>query len=94
MTNDMEPPPKFVFAADQGFALAQDRLNEVIATLAEEMKERPEQGDAVPWAASVMFMLQNQAQNGAISSALMEIWQAAMYRLARLEVEKTKCLPS
>ncbi len=93
-----EVPPQFTALADQGYAQACERLNGLVSQLAANMRSRPEQGDAVPWAASVVMMMQslNQAaleaaahpelSGSMVSPALVEVWQAAIYQLARQQV--------
>lgn len=87
MTEDI--PSQFVFAADQGYEQAKGRLDDFITTLIGDMETRPDSGDAIPWAASVMFVHQTYAEKGInIPTPLLEVWQAALYRLARREFTK------
>lgn len=82
-------PAQFVFAADQGYEQAKGRLDDFITTLVGDMEKRPDTGDAISWASSVMFLYQNNAEKGVeIPTPLLEVWQAALYRLARQEFIK------
>lgn len=79
-------PAQFVFAADQSYEQAKGRLNDFITTLAGDMEKRPDTGDALSWASSVLFVHGTYAEQGVqIPQNLLEVWQAALYRLARQE---------
>lgn len=87
MTEDI--PAQFVFAADQSYEQAKGRLNDFITTLVGDMEKRPDSGDAISWAASVVFIHQTHAEKGMeIPTGILEVWQAALYRLARQELAK------
>ena len=78
-------PAQIVFESDQGYAHAQERLNDFLVTLVKNLKERPKKVDAVPWAASVELMLVylRNDPDGEYTRRVVELWQAAMYQLAR-----------
>ncbi len=88
MSSD-EVPAQFIFAADQSYAQAQERLNELVSQLARDMQDRPNQSDSAPWAVSVLMMMKTQDTGGSLAPTLLEVWQAALYRLARQQLSKS-----
>lgn len=85
-----EIPARVVFVADQTYAMAEQRLDDLVAQLVEDMKSRPKRTDAIPWRAAVyhtMGVLRNADQVSV--QQMVDIWIAAIYRLARKEVELT-----
>jgi hypothetical protein len=85
MTDDI--PVHLVAAIDQGFAQAQDRLSELLDNLISDIADRGGKGDALPWAASVMYILHSYAAQGTVlPTPLVEVWQAALYRLAHQQI--------
>jgi len=85
-----EIPARLVFVADQTYAMAEQRLDQLLEQLVDDMRSRPQRTDAVPWKAAVnhtMSILRNADQQSV--QQMLEIWIAAIYRLARMEVEVT-----
>ncbi len=53
------------------------------------MQDRPNQSDSAPWAVSVLMMMKTQDTGGSLAPTLLEVWQAALYRLARQQLSKS-----
>lgn len=78
-------PPHYIALVDQGYAAAAERLDALVKQLAGDIRSRPDTTDALPWAASVFTLLQAQQELGPIHWFWLELWQAALYKLARQE---------
>ena len=85
-----EIPARVVFVADQTYAMAEQRLDDLISQLVEDMKSRPQSTDAVPWRAAVYHTMGVLRTADQVSvQQMVDIWIAAIYRLARMKVGVT-----
>lgn len=86
----VEFPPQLVFAADQGYASAQQRLDSLVNDVARDISQTPQRVDAVPWATAVLYMME-QLQNppdAEYPARVLEVLTAAVYQLARQKIKK------
>lgn len=83
-----ELPAHMIQFADQRYAAASELLSKLIDALVEDMRARPDDSsDAVPWAMVVSQIAGVQReQDYAVSEQAIEVWQAALYKLARQRV--------
>lgn len=83
----MEIPAELIVFSDQHYAAAQEMVTRIVDSLVEDMRERPHINDAVPWAMSVSQILIWDREDR-LSTNMYEMWQAAMYRLARQRIKE------
>ena len=79
----------FLARADQAYAEAHAKLVMLLDSLVEDMRDREEitSTDAPYWASSLFRIIDRVKDNGGISDDLMAVYMAAVYRLARQQVE-------